>query len=501
MPRRPRSSAPAVAVAPWEVALDQWLAPFVDALGDARRKPWLPVYVRGLLSRSERKSLTPLADHVATHMAPTHPTPPRYHHLQQFITYSPWDTAPMLRLLAQRADALLGGPDAVLIVDDTALKKHGDHSVGVAHQYCGEVGKLANCQCLVSLTLAKGEVPLPLALRLYLPAEWTDDPERCEAAGIPVALRQPQTKIALALAEIARVRDAGVRFGLVAADAGYGTSAAFRHAISALGVRYAVGVQSHARVYPVDTTIVYPSRPVRERHAPQRQYARPRRQTGTTGTATHYAIGRVRVRPVASEPSQTVAEMLRGAHWQPVRWRDGTKGPLTGRWTAIRVRVADGEEGAQREHMPGDLVWLVGEQQPDGRRRYYFTNHPARCSLRKLVQAIRTRWSCEQAHAQLKQELGLDHFEGRSWRGLDHHTTLTMLSFAFLQHLRLQTARGQRKKTTHAPTTGPAPVALTAAGPVCPHCQALLRAADLSPLPRPTHLASAQLTKPRKRSP
>jgi SRSO17 transposase len=445
--RRPAAvrEAAALETTAWEVELDRWLAPFVDALGDARRQPWLPVYGRGLLSRSERKSLSPLAEHVAAQMPATTPHRPRYHHLQQFITYSPWDPEPLRRILAQRADAMLGGPAAVLIVDDTALRKQGQHSVGVAQQYCGDVGKLANCQCLVSLTLALGDVPLPLALRLYRPAEWTDDPERCDAAGIPLAARGHRTKIVLALHEIAWARAAGVRFGLVAADAAYGTSAEFRQGVAAMGYRYAVGVQSHARVDPVDAIIVYPTRPTRARQAPPRQYTRPRRVAEAPADPTTYPIGRLRVRPVASEPSHTVAALLRGAHWQTVRWRDGTKGPLQGQWTAVRGRVADGEEGAQREHMPGEIVWLVGEQQPDGKRRYYFTNHPARWSLRKLVAAIRSRWVCEQAHLQLKQELGLDHFEGRSWRGLEHHTLLTMLSFAFLQHVRLQTRRRQKK--------------------------------------------------------
>ncbi len=469
----------------WETELDRWLAPFTDVLGDARRKPWLSAYVRGLLSTSDRKSLSPLADHVATQLTAAEATTPRprYHHLQQFITTSPWDVAPVLRLLAQRADAMLGGPEAVLIIDDTALRKWGHHSVGVARQYCGEIGTLTHCQALVSLTLAQGEVPIPLALRLFLPAEWTDDPTRCADAGVPPAARQARTKHDLALAELQRVREAGVRFGLVTADAAYGTSAAFRHAISTLGYRYAVGVQSHVRVYPVDATLVYPPRRQRPRQTVPRQPVRPRRQPGTPTDPTTAAVGRRRVRPMASEPSHTVAELLQGAYWQTVRWRDGTRGPLRGRWTAVRVRPADGAMGTKGEHMPGEPTWLVGEQRPDGTRRYYFTNHPAYWSLKKLVQAIRSRWVCEQAHLQLKQDLGLDHFEGRSWRGLEHHTCLTMLSFAFLQHLRLTTSRRRGKKNARSdPAARPTAVAHTPDGPACPHCQALLGDALLPPL-------------------
>jgi SRSO17 transposase len=486
---------------PWAREFDTWLAPFLDVLGDPRRKPWLPIYVRGLLSPSERKSLTPMATHVATQMGAQDATAAKthYHNLQQFITYSDWDVAPVLRLLAQRADAMLGGPDAVLIVDDTALTKKGHHSVGVAHQYCGEVGKLANCQCLVSLTLAKNEVPIPLALQLYLPREWTGDAARCEAVGVPNEIRKvqhTQTKIDLSLAEIARVRESGVRFGLVTADAAYGTSAVFRHAISAMGGRYAVGVQSHARVYSIDATIEYPPRRTVARTSTHRyEPARPRLQITTHPKTAEYAVGRRRVRPVASEPSQTVAEMLRGAHWQTIRWRRGTKDVLHGRYTAIRVRVADGDEGRRSEHMPGEIVWLVGEQQPDGRRRYYFTNHTTHTSLHDLVRAIRSRWVCEQAHLQLKQELGLDHFEGRSWRGLEHHVTLTMLSFAFLQHLRLHQDQARSRKKNQSTTTGPAAITLTADGPACPHCETLLSDADLSPLQPVTHLSSDRVRK------
>jgi SRSO17 transposase len=406
--------------------------------------------------------------------------------------------------LAQQADLLLGGADAVLIVDDTAVKKQGTHSVGVAHQYCGEVGKLANCQCFVTLTLAKHEVPMPLALKLYLPADWTEDQARCVKVGVPEAVRIDQydkTKIDVALDEIARLRATGVRFGVVAADAAYGTSAAFRQGVEALGYRYAVGVQSHTRVYALDATIVYPKRSTKPRTGVKYEAKQPRRVALGRDSAnrTCYPVGRLRVRPVASEPAHRVAELLRGAHWQQVQWRQGTKGMLRGQWTAVRVRAADGEEGAQREHMPGTAVWLVGEQRPDGKRRYYFTNHPARTSLKALVAAIRSRWVCEQAHQQLKQELGLDHFEGRSWRGVEHHTFLTMLSFAFLQYLRLkapphpEAGRTKKNCTTRTTRPGPAAVTFTACGPTCPHCHARLDDSLLSALSTDTHVPSTPL--------
>ena len=175
----------------------------------------------GLLGPSERKAIRPLAARVA---------PADGEQLHHFVAASTWDPAPVEAVLAREAQRLVGGDAAVLIVDDTALPKKGAHSVGVAHQYCGALGKTANCQALVSLTLARGEVPVPVALRLFLPAAWTRDPARCDRAGVPPARQRFRAKTAIALEEVDRVRAAGVTFGTVLADAGYGKSAAFRRA-------------------------------------------------------------------------------------------------------------------------------------------------------------------------------------------------------------------------------------------------------------------------------
>ncbi|MBZ9716166.1 IS701 family transposase [Deinococcus multiflagellatus] len=201
------------------LSLRRFLRPFQRVLGHARRRKWCPIYLRGLMAPLERKSLQPLAEHVA---------PGQYAQLHHFVTVSPWQDDQLGAVLARQAQRLVGGRDAVLIVDDTAFPKQGTGSVGVARQYCGVLGKVANCQVLVSLTLAKNDLPVPLALRLFLPQAWTDDPERCVAAGVPVGHRLFLTKKELALQEIDRVRQHGVTFKVVVADAGYGNSAAFR---------------------------------------------------------------------------------------------------------------------------------------------------------------------------------------------------------------------------------------------------------------------------------
>jgi SRSO17 transposase len=354
--------------------------------------------------------------------------PGDYQQLHHFVNDAPWEAAPLEAELARAADALVGGPDAVLIVDDTALLKRGTHSVGVARQYAGCVRRPANCQTLVSLTLARGEVPVGVGLKLFLPRAWTDDPERCAAAGVPEGERVAQLgahKGALALRELDRVRAAGVRFGVVLTDAGseYGGAAAFRHALSARALTWAVGVHPRQQVYPADVRFVVPPRT--GRHGP-RPYV-----------------------PAPDAPSREARRVLDAARWRTHAWRLGTTGRLTARFAA--VRVGDGPPRGDIHHLPGEPAWLVGEERAGGERRYYLTNHPRGASLRTLVGALKQRWACEQLHQQLKEELGLDHFEGRRWRGLHHHALLTLISFAFLQHLRLRAhERRARKKNRPA---------------------------------------------------
>ena len=365
------------------------------------------MYVRGLLGPGDRKSVGPLAARVA---------PDDYGQLHHFVCASCWPPEPLERALAQKAQALVGGPDAVLIVDDTALLKQGKQSVGVARQYAGSAGKTTNCQTLVSLTLARGEVPVGLALRLFLPAEWTDDPARCRAAGVPDERLAYRTKLDLALDEIDRVTAAGVVYGCVLADAGYGISAYFRQALSARGLTWAVGIPRIQKVYPAEVTTAMP--------------------------APMPGVGRPRVHPRPSVASAPAEEVLAAARWRRLTWRTGTKGALAARFAAARIVVADGPPNGG-QHLPGESAWLVGERRDSGETKYYLSNLPADATLRQLAATVKARWACEQAHQQLKEELGLDHFEGRTWTGLHHHALLSLISFAFLQHLRLREARGR----------------------------------------------------------
>jgi SRSO17 transposase len=385
----------------WQKRLDSWLAPFLDALGDKRRRQWAPLYILGLLLPGERKSMQPISARVA---------PDDGEQVHHFVATSCWDTAPVEQVLCQKVDQMLGGQDAYLIVDDTSLPKKGTESVGVSHQYCGALGKQANCQCLVSLTLARDDVPAPIGLRLFLPQSWTDDRARCERAKVPATIDY-RPKWRIALDEIDRVRAAGVRFGCALADAGYGACAEFRQGLSQRGLAWAVGILSTQNMYPSNVDVSMP---------PRSRMGRPR--------------SRPRVEPPPCAAAQLVEEH---ATFRRITWRTGTKGPLIGEFAIVRVRPADGAKNKEGVHMPGEPAWLVCERLSDGDRKHYLVNLPPSASGKRIVAIIKARWSCEQMHQQAKEELGLDHFEGRSWFGLHHHGVLTMIAFAFLVHLRL----------------------------------------------------------------
>jgi SRSO17 transposase len=404
----------------WKEDLGRFLKPFLARLGHKARREMCPLYVSGLIGPGDRKSIQPMAERLASG---------DYDQLHHFIAAGVWDAMPVETELLVQADRLVGGNDAVLVIDDTAIPKKGTYSVGVAPQYASALGKTANCQTLVSLTLARGEVPVMLALRLFLPESWTNNRARLERAGVPAEYRTARTKPEMALAEIDRVVAAGVRFGCVLADAGYGLSAPFRQGLTARKLAWAVGIPRHLKVYPADVQMTWP---VAKR-------------------------GRPRRRPVPDILSIPAENMLANAKWRIVSWRTGTKGKLKARFAALRVRVADGPPQRIRDkgqqHLPGDEAWLIGEHRMSGEKKYYLANLPAKTDLRTLAATIKARWICEQAHQQMKEELGLDHFEGRSWQGLHRHSLMTMIAYAFLQHRRLATARREKKNQRAAAST------------------------------------------------
>jgi SRSO17 transposase len=420
----------------WQADLDRWLAPFVAALRHRTRARMCPLYVAGLIGPGDRKSVQPMAARAGEVC---------YDQLHHFVAAGVWDSSPLEAALLKEADSLVGDEAGFLVIDDTALPKKGRHSVGVAPQYASSLGKTANCQSLVSVTLASREVPVMVSLRLFLPESWTDDPERMARARVPKDRQTALTKPEIAIEEIDRVIASGARFGCVLADSGYGSSGPFRQALSERGLLWAVGLSRRQNVYPAGVALIFP--------------------VAQTGKPRKYHI--------PDQPPVSAEALLAGGKWQKVSWRRGTKGRLSCLFAARRVRVADGHKHRMLDNrmqcMPGDEVWLVGERRSTGEQKYYVSNLPADTTIKTLAATIKARWVCEQAHQQLKEELGLDHFEGRSWTGLHRHALMTMIAYAFLQSRRLKAA-GRKKKslgtataTEHAshPASHPRPLRTT----------------------------------------
>ena len=306
-----------------------------------------------------------------------------------------------------------------------------------------------------------------VGLRLFLPESWTSDPERMAQARVPEDRRTALTKPEIAIEEIDRIIASGARFGCVLANSGYGSSGSFRQVLSERGLLWAVGLSRRQNVYPAGVALIFPAAKAgkpRKYHIPDQL-------------------------PVSAEA------LLAGGKWQKVSWRRGTKGRLTCLFAASRVRVADGHKHRMLDNrmqcMPGDEVWLVGERRSTGEQKYYVSNLPADASLKMLAATIKARWVCEQAHQQLKEELGLDHFEGRSWTGLHRHALMTMIAYVFLQSRRLKAA-GRKKRVGGPPPQPSLPAIrqaildLFARPPPrrCPHCEKLLAEAVKPKLPK-----------------
>jgi SRSO17 transposase len=377
-----------------------------SVLGHADRTGPLMDYCTGLLMPGERKSVEPIASIVApARVAAAHQS------LLHFVGQSGWSDEAMLakaRALAAPAFEAQGGVEA-WIVDDTGFQKKGSHSVGVARQYCGRLGKTDNCQIAVTLSIANRHVSLPIAYRLYLPEDWAKDVERRRKAHVPedVAFR---TKPQIALAQIEAAMKDGVERGVVLADAGYGVDGAFRAGVTALGLAYAVGVQSTLTVWP----------PGEEPLPPKPWSGRGRTPSRLRHDADH--------RPVSAKK---LAMGLPAEAWTDVEWREGSNQPLSSRFAAVRVRPAARDHKLIEPHPVEWLVveWPEGEAEPT---KYWLSTLPEHTPLRDLVDVIKLRWRIERDYEELKSELGLAHFEGRGWRGFHHHASLCIAAYGFL---------------------------------------------------------------------
>jgi SRSO17 transposase len=386
------------------------LAAYLDAitaeLGHASRAASAQAYCTGLLLPGERKSIEPMA----ARLEPAH-VQAKHQSLHHVVAQANWDDAAVLA--AVRAQVLPAierhGRVRYWIVDDSGFPKQGKHSVGVARQYCGQLGKQDNCQVAVSLSVANDHASLPIAYQLFLPEAWADDPARRAKAGVPEAINF-ETKTAIALGQLRQALAAGVPVGILLGDAAYGDETDFRVGVTDLGLRYVLGVRPGTSVWAPGT----------EPLPPAPWSGRGRRPTKLRRDAEHQPV-----------TLKALASSLPAQDWRKVTWREGTQGKLSSRFAAVRVRPAH-RDTQRSEPWPEEwllIEWPEGDAEP---AKYWFSNLPRRSSLKRLVRVAKARWWIERDYQELKQELGLGHYEGRNWRGFHHHASLCIAAYGFL---------------------------------------------------------------------
>jgi SRSO17 transposase len=357
--------------------------------------------------------------------------------LHHVVADAPWsDEAVLDRCLDFVIPAMLRrDPVVAWVVDDTGFPKKGRESVGVARQYCGQVGKQDNCRVAVSLSVTTEKASMPVAYRLYLPQSWIEDRQRRKKTGVPDSI-QFQTKPEIALDQIRRARERGIPQGVVLADAGYGTDTGFRAELTKLQVTYVVGIQS-------TTTVWKPGDEPKPATARKGNIGRPRK---------------LLQRDAKNQPVSVkeLALSLPTEAWKKVTWRQGVKQKLHSRFAAMRVRPAHRDYWRSEPHPEEWLLieWPAAEAEPT---KYWLSTLPADVDLRELVHLAKHRWIIERDYQELKQELGLGHYEGRGWRGFHHHATLCLAAYGFLVAERSRFSPSAQVGNLGLPTPEPPP--------------------------------------------
>ena len=408
--------------------LTSYLSLLCSSLGHVDRHEPCRDYLRGLLMPGHRKSMEPMAARLSPRT-----TSAKHQVLQHFVSDSTWKEQRLLDAAVAWAlpTLLANGGMSAWIVDDTGMAKQGDHSVGVARQYCGNLGKQDNCQVAVSVSVANAQMSFPVAWRLYLPEAWASDVARRKKVGVPPEVTF-QTKWSIALAELDRMQRRGIPAAPVLADAGYGVATAFRDGLTQRGMTYILGITGEVTVWPTGQQPLPP---------------KPWSGTGRKSTALRRDADH---RPVAVT---SLATALPTSDWTTVTWREAADGkPLTSRFAAVRVRPA------HRDHQrsePRPEEWLLIEWPPgeDAPTKYALSNLPATTTLNDLVRLYKLRWRIEHDYLELKDQLGLDHFEGRSWRGFHHHGALCIAAYCFVAAYRTTTFPPRHQPIIKAPTT------------------------------------------------
>ena len=372
-------------------------------MGRPERRQAMSHYITGLLLDGERKSVQPMAARLVDNASEAEAMRQR---LQECVGVSRWSDEELLRRLAKKLDQELPGIE-VWVVDDTGLPKKGRYSVGVARQYTETLGRTDNCQVATSLHLAGERGSGCIGLRVYLPKEWTEDRDRCGTAGVPETVHF-QTKWEIALGEIDQALAWGLQRRPVLADAGYGETVEFREELTRRGLLYVVGIPANHLVWPPDADPKPPT--------PTEKRGRPR---------THWCDGE-------KQPIQ-IAKLAQGIprqRFKTVTWREGARGKLSSKFLACRVRPA---EKHTKGKPPAKEQWLLCEwPEGDEEPKFHLSTLPKHLSLRQLVRIAKMRWRVERDYQDLKGEVGLDHFEGRTWRGFHHHASLCAVAHGFL---------------------------------------------------------------------
>jgi len=390
----------------WEARFRAYVDHLAGALEHKDRQGPLRDYCVGLMMSCPRKSVEPIA-------ALTAPARVRAQHqsLHHFVAKGGWSDA---KVLAKVRDWTLPAmerhePIVAWIIDDTGIPKRGRHSVGVGRQYCGQLGKQDNCQVAVSLSLANHHASLPAAHRLYLPKDWAEDRDRRRKAGVPEDIRF-KTKQQIALDQLRWACAAGLARGVVVSDVGYGGDTKFRTSLTGLGLTYVAGIRLNTTVWAFDTAPL----------SPKAYAGRGRPPTRLRRDGTHQPIA---VRKLAFD--------LPKRAWRTITWREGTAGQLSSRFARVRVRVAhrDYKRAVGRPEEWLLIEWPMAEKEPT---KYWLSTLAQDISFHRLVDLAKLRWRIERDYQELKQEIGLGHFEGRGWRGFHHHVTLCIAAYGFL---------------------------------------------------------------------
>jgi SRSO17 transposase len=403
---------------------ERYMKGLCERLGHADRRAGFMQYSQGLMLPIERKSVEPLAAHTdPRHVSAKHQS---LHHL---VAKSEWSDEGVLEGVREWVSPRLKlENDCFWIVDDTGFPKKGKHSVGVARQYCGQLGKQDNCQVAVSLSLASSRGSLPITYRLYLPQEWADDRARRERAGVPTQITFA-TKPQIALEQIRTAKASGVPAGVVLADAAYGNDTSFRERLSEMGLRYSVGVHPTTSVWPPGVEPLPP---------------RVKKRVGRPGKLLRRGRGH---KPCSVKQ---LARSLSPRAWREVSWREGTNATLRSRFAAVRVRAASRDywRATVRDEEWLLIEWPRAEREPI---KYVLSTLSADTSLKELVAKTMMRWRIERDYQELKQEFGLSHYEGRGWRGFHHHATLCIAAYGFLLGQRLS-GGGEKKNSARSPS-------------------------------------------------